>query len=471
MKQYKKSSRLSICVLLVMAAVMLWQTGCPAKADTAKTVKLGQTIQVTGKGDSYKSSDSSIAYVNSEGRVTGKKAGTATITITRGKKTVKQNVTVVPNGKKKSISVCADEIQIVKTQTVFTPENEGNVENGTTQSTSFYSFSTTITVKNVSKKAAKKVILTGTVEKEKLTAKFGSVAAGSTKKITLKGKTSVSEGTFQPATLQVYSGEMLSVYNYKKKSLKFQYGTEDKKAPVIRGFIEENSYNQSMPYQVVYSNDKNYNYFRYVQAEDDRDGKVKLTVDTSKVDFSKKGIYTITYTAEDKAGNKAKAKAKISVRVADSLDSMADTILKQITKPDWSDTKKARAIYNYTRGHVAYTGSSNKSSWENEAIRGIRYGTGDCFTYYAVARALLTRAGIPNIEVTRVQGHGHHWWNMVYVQNGFYHFDTCPRTAGGRFCLVTDAQLTAYSRGHGNSHIWAYKKIPKSATKKLSSVF
>ena len=61
--------------------------------------------------------------------------------------------------------------------------------------------------------------------------------------------------------------------------------------------------------------------------------------------------------------------------------------------------------------------------------------------YYCVSRALLTRAGIPNIEVTRVQGYGHHWWNMAYVNGGFYHFDTCPRKAGGRFCLVTDAQL------------------------------
>jgi hypothetical protein len=262
------------------------------------------------------------------------------------------------------------------------------------------------------------------------------------------------------------------LYNYKKDSVRLDYATEDKTAPKISGFIGDNSINEGIPYRTVYSDKKDsFDYFKYVTATDNRDVKVKLTVDTSKVDFKTTGTYTITYIATDKAGNTTKEKAKIGVRVKSSLDSMADSILSKITRSSWSDTKKARAIYNYTRGHIAYTGYSDKSSWEREAINGIRYGKGDCFTYYAVARALLTRAGIPNIQVTRVKGHGHHWWNMVYVQGGFYHFDCTPRTAGGKFCLLTDSQLSAYSRGHGNSHIWAYSKKPKSATKQLSSAF
>lgn len=93
---------------------------------------------------------------------------------------------------------------------------------------------------------------------------------------------------------------------------------------------------------------------------------------------------------------------------------MADTVLGRIIKKT-GRIGKSDCYYNYTRGHIAYTGNSNKSSWEKEASNGLRYGRGDCFTYYCVSRALLTRAGIPNIEVTRVQGYGHHWWNMAYV--------------------------------------------------------
>jgi hypothetical protein len=60
---------------------------------------------------------------------------------------------------------------------------------------------------------------------------------------------------------------------------------------------------------------------------------------------------------------------------------------------------------------------------------------------------------------------------MVYIESedAFYHFDTCPRSLGGRFCLLTDAQLTQYSNTHGHSHIWDYENIPKSGTNKISS--
>ena len=267
--------------------------------------------------------------------------------------------------------------------------------------------------------------------------------------------------------------DRVSTYRYASDKLSSDYATPDKKAPEIRGFVGKNSYNGSIPYQTIYSDqEKTYDYFKYVYAQDNRDAKITLKVDTSKVNFKKKGTYTITYTAEDKAGNVSKKTAKIAVRVNDSLDQMADTVLGRIIKKDWSDRKKATAIYNYTRGHIAYTGNSNKSSWEKEASNGLRYGRGDCFTYYCVSRALLTRAGIPNIEVTRVQGYGHHWWNMAYVNGGFYHFDTCPRKAGGRFCLVTDAQLKNYSATVGKrSHIWAYSQKPKSPEKVLSSIF
>ena len=40
-------------------------------------------------------------------------------------------------------------------------------------------------------------------------------------------------------------------------------------------------------------------------AEDDKDGKVTVTIDTSKVNMSVTGTYNVTYTAIDKAGNKA----------------------------------------------------------------------------------------------------------------------------------------------------------------------
>lgn len=90
-------------------------------------------------------------------------------------------------------------------------------------------------------------------------------------------------------------------------------------------------------------------------AQDNRDAKITLKVDTSKVNFKKKGTYTITYTAEDKAGNVSKKTAKIAVRVNDSLDQMADTVLGRIIKKDWSDRKKATAYLQlYKRSYCLY---------------------------------------------------------------------------------------------------------------------
>lgn len=437
-----------------------------------KQVKLGRAISVAQKGAAYTSSDKTVAYVSSQGRVTGKKVGQAVITVKKGKKTTKYTVKVKADGAKKGIAVCPDEIRITKNKTEYAE----TAENGADKGTKKYDFRVTVKVKNTGSSAAKKIRLTGMVGDQEVTLDFGKVKAKAGKEAAATGRTKYSDREFTPERLEVYSGQMVSVYDYSSGSLSLQYGTVDKTKPVISGFIGEDSYNKDsrgkkIPCQVVYSDDKDYDWFKYVNAADDRDSKVELTVDTSKVNFRKTGNYTVTYIARDKAGNEAKAKATIGIKVPGSLEREADDVLRDIIKPSWSDTKKAKAIYSYIRGNLFYTGSSDKSDWEKEARRGLINGYGDCFTYYAVARALLTRAGIPNIEVTRVKGHGRHWWNMAYVQGGFYHFDACPRRRGGKFCLVTDSQLKAYSRSYGNSHIWDYDKKPKSAKKKISSIF
>ena len=267
------------------------------------------------------------------------------------------------------------------------------------------------------------------------------------------------------------SEESLTVAGAASKAASGQAVNTDKKPPKIKGFVGKNSYNQKIPYMVVYSNDRrNYDYFKYVKAKDNKDRHPKLTVDTSKVDFSKPGIYKIRYRAEDKAGNVSHKKAKIEVRKYGEMDRLADGILSRIVQKNWSKFKKATAIYDYTRRVISYVNTSDKSDWEKEAVNAMTIGVGDCFTYYSLARALLTRVGIPNIEVTRYRGEGHHWWNMVYVRGGWYHYDCFPRMAGDRYCMITDAQLKEYSRTHGNKYIWNYKALPKSAKKIITQI-
>ncbi|HCT93097.1 MAG TPA: hypothetical protein DF613_17185 [Lachnospiraceae bacterium] len=475
MKTGKLRKGLCKGVLFILLLLLgLW--GASPVAAATKAVKLGETISVAKKGAKYKSSDTSIAYVSDKGVVTGKNIGQVTITVKNGETVTKHTVSVEASGKKKKMTVCADEIQVQEIKKIdYTPVyGEGAPEGAQPIS---YNFKAAVTLKNVSSAAAKKVELRGKIGKEIVAFNFGKIKAGISKTATVKGEIKKADQELVLRALDVYSGEMLARHNMVKDTYSLLYGTEDKTKPVISGFIGENSYNtdsqgRKMPYRIVYSNEKDkFDFFKYVSATDDREGKVELTVDTSKVNFKKTGNYRITYKAKDKAGNVAKEKAYIGVRVPNTLDKMSADVLDSIIKPSWSDKQKAVAIYNFTRRHMSYSGTSDKTNWEKEARRGLNYGTGDCFTYYATARALLTRAGIPNIEVNRVRGVGRHWWNMAYVAGGFYHYDVCPRGRGGKFCLVTDDQLKSYSRTHGNSHIWAYDKKPKSATKKLSSIF
>lgn len=442
--------------------------GIPAVSQ-AKVVKLGTSFSVEETGASYSSEDDSIAYVNSSGRVTAKMIGTTTVSVRKNGEVSKTQVQVVANGRKKTyVNVCTGEVDVLSSQVFYNDDDKTDAGRA---------YEAHLRVKNRAEKAASKVIVMGSLGGVELTFEFGKFGAGETKTITVKGYTAATQPHIQPTKLYVYSNKMCTVYDYETKKTSFRYGAPDTTPPKITGFIGKNSYNKDgkkkiMPYQVIYSGEeKSYDFFEYVKGEDDRGGKVELTVDTSKVNFKKTGNYTITYTATDKAGNSSKAKAKIGVRVPKQVDKYAEIILKTIIKKSWSDKRKYQAIYNYTRKHISYIGYSDKSDWEQGAIGGIKKGAGDCYTYYALARALLTRAGLPNIEVTRVRGEGHHWWNMVYLNGGWYHYDCGPRRGGGKFCLLTDQQLKAYSASHGNIYIWDYAGKPKTPKKKISNVY
>lgn len=485
LKLSKKAALLMLLCAICISCV-------PVNAASGR-VKIGQCISVRQDGATYKSSNRKIATVSKDGCVTTKSKGKVTISIIKDGETKKKTFEIVKNAKKPALKVCADDIVITGTQVrleeTIVPQEPSVPQKPETENPAAVSTETVIPVpepvtcrytievhiKNSSSCNAGSIELKGKIAEQDVTLNYKSLGAKKTAVLTVSFVTDreLENPEFELTSTKVRSGGMYHFRDYEKNKMSYTYATEDTEAPVITGFVEKNSYNEGIPYMTVYKNraDK-FDYFKYVKATDDRDTKVKLTVDTSKVNFNKKGTYDITYIAEDKAGNVTKKKAKIAVRVNDEYDRYADQILNSIIKKDWSDTKKAIAIYDYVRGHMGYVEHSDHSSWEKAAVNAIRYGRGDCFSYYAISRLLLTRAGIPNIRVNRVRGAGRHYWNMAYVQGGFYHFDTCPRRAGGRFCLVTDDQLKWYSAHEGhNSHIWAYDKKPKSPKKKISSIF
>lgn len=462
-------SKLKTKAVLFFTFCAVFLSCVPVNAASGR-VKIGQCINVSKKDATYKSSDKKIATVSKDGCVTARSKGRATIFITKDGKTKKKTIQVVANEKKPDLKVSADDIVITNTEvrlaeTIDSPESA--------MQPVICRYVAGIHIKNSSSYDAKSIELKGKIAGQDITLICRTLSTKETAVLTAEILTEQENPAFELTSMKVRSGGMYHLRNYEENTMSYSYATEDTEAPVIKGFVGKNSYNEGIPYQTVYKDraDK-FDYFKYVKAVDNRDTRVKLTVDTSKVNFNKKGTYKITYIAEDEAGNITKKKATISVRINDQYDQLADQVLGSIIKKSWSDVKKAVAIYDYIRGHMGYVEHADHSSWEKAAAEGIRYGRGDCFTYYAEARLLLSRAGIPNIQVKRVRGYGRHYWNMAYVKGGFYHYDCCPRRGGGRFCLVTDDQLKWYSsHSGGNSHIWAYDKKPKSPKKKISSIF
>lgn len=465
----------------------------------SESVKVGRQVSFIGnmEGYTFKSSDEDIAYISRDGMITGKKQGETTIIAKKSGSRKKYKLIVKANGNKPVIKVCTDEVSIGQPEAVvrdgvnsaaFTVQNRS--ENGVVKKGKF-SFLCKVLCKDTAKEPpeekedtnvpgqeTERGVFSGEdgkpdtedklILKEKtISVSFGKIQPGA--EITvfykkLKGLEEIQEAELQSVT--VYSGEAKLKYAVETDTLFYGWGTEDKEAPVIRGFVGKKGYNGNDVYIILYK-DRKTAYKKYITAYDERDGKVPVKADFSEVDWNRKGTYMIPVTAKDKAGNTAKKKMKVQVRCLSGVDLYADSILKKITKPGWSDLAKCKAIYSYVKSHMRYVNYNGGKSWESAALRALRYGNGNCYAYYGFARCLLTRAGIPNIMITRYPAlpNHHHWWNLAYVKGGWYHFDTTPRRAGGYFCLMTDAQLAVYERSHPGTFRYSGNAYPKRATK------
>ena len=142
-----------------------------------------------------------------------------------------------------------------------------------------------------------------------------------------------------------------------------------------------------------------------------------------------------------------------------AMDAICDSVLGAIISPEMGERQKAEAIYRWVRGNFRYAGHSATRDWVTEAYEGLRRHHGDCYTYFAVAQALLTRAGLPSIEVIRSTDNDH-FWNPTMVDGNWYHFDTTPRSWGGTYCLLTDAQMLSLSARHGNCFMFDQSLYP-----------
>lgn len=226
-------------------------------------------------------------------------------------------------------------------------------------------------------------------------------------------------------------------------------------------------------------------YKSFVTYSDDKSAsdKLKLNVDRSRVDTAKAGTYDVIYTVTDEAGNEASVTVKLTIKdkptgyvEPDVAYGYAKQVLDRITTEGMSKAEIAAAIYNYVKFSIAYSGSSDKNrGWAAGAVDGFTRGTGDCYTYYATAKALFDVAGIPNVDVVKVKtpqtSSSSHYWSLIDVGNGWYHVDCTPRANNytDSFFLFTDEEMLNYSRKNKNCFNFDPAAYPARETESVQS--
>lgn len=154
--------------------------------------------------------------------------------------------------------------------------------------------------------------------------------------------------------------------------------------------------------------------------------------------------------------------------ISGDLEKMVSGVLEAIVTEEMTPLEQARAVFDYVHDNIRYTGNSDKSDWMRGAYTGLTAREGDCYTYYAVSRALLTALEIDNLPVEREGGETHHFWNLVNCGDGWYHFDACPRSSRlPEFFsfMVTDRQVADFTEEAGrNYYVFDKSHLPERAT-------
>ena len=221
-----------------------------------------------------------------------------------------------------------------------------------------------------------------------------------------------------------------------------------------------------------------------ITVTDDSGEVPRLNVDNSRVNLNVPGSYEITYSATDSSGNTTVVHATVHVNEKPKVPEADVTALaKKIyneeikTSSDMSKWDIAYAIYNWANKNITYTADKvDKNDPVGAAYDGMTNHTGDCFTYMTVSRELLKIAGIDCRQITRLQyeGEAAHYWLLVDIGDGWYHFDACWHLKGKSFesFMRTDAELEEYCQKYDLEYYYRFdkSKYPARATKSYYEV-
>ncbi len=141
------------------------------------------------------------------------------------------------------------------------------------------------------------------------------------------------------------------------------------------------------------------------------------------------------------------------------LNALCDEVLNELVDSSMTEREAAYKVYCWVESKIKYKGDTEMVDWVAIAKEGLVTYRGNCFAYYSVSRALLTRLGYENVMATSYNNT--HYWNMVKVDGNWWHWDTTNGWGTQRF-LWTSEQLLAYKKWNaaGTDYI-CYKWNPE----------
>ncbi len=217
-----------------------------------------------------------------------------------------------------------------------------------------------------------------------------------------------------------------------------------------------------------------------ITVTDDSGEVPHLEVDVSRVNTNVIGSYEITYSASDTSGNKTVVHATVYIVEKPKVtEADVEKLAKEIydgsihTSGDMTKWDIAYAIFKWTRDRISASDTPyDTTDPTGAAYAGLLDRTGDSFVRMCAARALLNTAGISNRQIERLiySGESAHYWLLVDIGDGFYHFDPTPTGRSYEPFMRTDAELDAYCTQYNIEYYYRYDRS-KYPTRGSSSYY
>jgi len=192
-----------------------------------------------------------------------------------------------------------------------------------------------------------------------------------------------------------------------------------------------------------------------ITAHDDlgRDFTDEIEVDSSRVNYNAVGEYPVIYRVRDLTGLEREVQVTVSVVNVDIVyvHEQVDKILDEILKDEMTQLEKVMVIHSWVINNISYAQTIGGSETVfGDAYRALRDRNGNCFNFYAISEVMLTRAGVPNIQINRIPGtETRHRWSLVDPDGlGWHHFDTTPTRLmlGEKTAFFTDSEAREFTR-------------------------